>query len=199
MEVIKLQSCFFSGIELTRRPASADSTAHRQFQFQYLFISRVHLFYHIQWKRIRGIPFIVKSHNNTDNKIKMHILNQVQVNLIYNTNHNLFVWIEIFICTTYLYNATADRWTSTCRDIVATRLSVATISRRVVLPMGSDGRSLCVQISRKRSYPCHIDTTRKAIDCATTLPLNETLQQTFRPLLSKLSKKTINLGNLSPF
>ena len=39
----------------------------------------------------------------------------------------------------------------------------------------------------------YIDTTRKAIDCATTLPLtflyNETLQQTFRPLLSKLSKR----------
>ena len=45
------------------------------------------------------------------------------------------------------------------------------------------GRSLCVQISRERSYPCqHIDTTRKAINCATTL-------QTFRPLLSKLSKR----------
>jgi len=40
----------------------------------------------------------------------MHILNQVQVNLIYNTNRNLFLWIEIFICTMDLYNATADRW-----------------------------------------------------------------------------------------
>jgi len=42
--------------------------------------------------------------------------------------------------------------------------------------------------------PCkYIDTTRKAIDCATTLPLrflyNKTLQQTFRPLLLKLSKR----------
>ena len=54
------------------------------------------------------------------------------------------------------------------------------------------GRSLCVQISRERSCQ-YIDTTRRAIDCATTLPLTvfvyETLQQTFRPLLSKLSKK----------
>jgi len=40
----------------------------------------------------------------------MHILNQVQVNLIYNTNRNLFLWIKIFICTMYLYKATADRW-----------------------------------------------------------------------------------------
>ena len=55
---------------LTRRPASADSTVCRQFQFQYLFIWRVHLFYDIQWKRICGIPFIVKSHNNTDDKSK---------------------------------------------------------------------------------------------------------------------------------
>ena len=41
--------------------------------------------------------------------------------------------------------------------------------------------------------PCqYIDTTRKAIDCGTTLPLrvlNETLQHSFRPLLSKLSKR----------
>jgi len=43
-----------------------------------------------------------------------------------------------------------------------------------------------------------IDTTRKAIDSAATLPLtvlyNETLQQTSRPLLSKLVSKTTNLG-----
>ena len=42
--------------------------------------------------------------------------------------------------------------------------------------------------------PCqYIDTTRKPIDCATGLPLtllyNETLQQTFRPVLSKLFKR----------
>ena len=42
--------------------------------------------------------------------------------------------------------------------------------------------------------PCqYIDTTRKAIDCATTLPLTflckETLQQTSCPLLSKLSQR----------
>ena len=34
------------------------------------------------------------------------------------------------------------------------------------------GRFLCVQVSRERSYPCqYIDTTRKEIDCATTLLL----------------------------
>ena len=40
----------------------------------------------------------------------MHILNQVQVNLIYNTNCNLFLWIEIFISTTDRYNPTTDIW-----------------------------------------------------------------------------------------
>jgi len=50
--------------------------------------------------------------------------------------------------------------------------------RRSVCNAGASnaGRSLCVQISRERSYPLPIywiiDTTRKAIiDCATTLPL----------------------------
>ena len=47
----------------------------------------------------------------------------------------------------------------------------------------------------KRSSPCqHIATTRKAIDRARTSPMiffiyNETLLQTSRPLLSKLSKR----------
>ena len=40
----------------------------------------------------------------------MHILNPVQANLIYNTNHNLFLWIEIFISTMDPYNTTGDRW-----------------------------------------------------------------------------------------
>ena len=47
--------------------------------------------------------------------------------------------------------------------------------RRSVSNAGASnaGRSLCVQISREPSYPCQcIDTTRKAIDCATTLPLS---------------------------
>jgi len=48
----------------------------------------------------------------------MHILNQAQVNLIYNTNRNLFLWIEIFICTTDLYNATADRWYESVAPLV---------------------------------------------------------------------------------
>jgi len=113
----------------TTRPASADKTARSQFQFQfqYLCISRVHLFYYIQWKRIRGIPFILIVQTQ---QIKMHVLNQVQVNLIYNTNRNLFLWIEIFISTTDLYNATAGRWSCQLpnRNVCATD----------VLPIGVD-------------------------------------------------------------
>ena len=39
----------------------------------------------------------------------MHILNQVQVNLIYNTNRNLFLWIEIFISKTDLISGGRGR------------------------------------------------------------------------------------------
>jgi len=41
----------------------------------------------------------------------MIILYQVQVNLslIYNMNRNLFLWIEIFISITDLYNTTVGR------------------------------------------------------------------------------------------
>ena len=46
-------------------------------------------------------PFILKSHNNTDTTHQNAYLNQVQVNLIYNTNR---------ISTADLYNPTADRW-----------------------------------------------------------------------------------------
>jgi len=64
----------------------------------------------------------------------MHIVNQVQVSLIYNTNRVLFLWIEIFISTTDLYNATADRWSCHLpnRSVCATH----------VLPMGGVGRSV---------------------------------------------------------
>jgi len=61
------------------------------------------------------------------------------------------------------------------------------------LPSG-EGMSLGAKISGEGVAVCqYIDTTRKAIDCAITLPLavlyNETLQQTFRSVLSKLSKR----------
>jgi len=82
--------CIYSAsTAVTRRPASADRTARRQFQFQYLCISRVHLFHDIQWKRIRGIPFIVKSQNNTDTTNQnTYFKPSIHVNLIYNTYRN---------------------------------------------------------------------------------------------------------------
>jgi len=65
-------------------------------------------------------------------------------------------------------------------------------ARRHVLPMGVGPFAFRYQGNgaTPRQY---IDITRKAIDWATTLPLsflyNETLQQTFRHLLSKLSER----------
>jgi len=56
--------------------------------------------------------------------MNMIILNQVQVNLIYNTNRNLFLWIEIFISTTDLYNTTVDRWSCHLPNRNKTRLYV---------------------------------------------------------------------------
>jgi len=50
----------------------------------------------------------------------MHILNEVQVNLIYNTNRNLFLWIEIVISTTDLYSTTAGRWSCHLPNLIYT-------------------------------------------------------------------------------
>ena len=67
------------------------------------------------------------------------------------------------------------------------------------------GRSLGAKISGgKGSFPCqHIDTTRKAIDCATSLPLSVFIQWNFAADFSscivEIVQKTKNLGTLSPF
>jgi len=45
----------------------------------------------------------------------MHILNQLRVNLIYNTNRNLFLWIEISICTTDIAMQLPTDGRATCR------------------------------------------------------------------------------------
>jgi len=86
----------------------------------------------------------------------MHILNQVQVNLIYNRNRNLFLWIQIFISTTDLRNTTADRWS--CH--------LLNRNKQLVLPMGVG--PFAFRYQGNGGTPCqYIDTTRKAIDCAT--------------------------------
>jgi len=88
----------------------------------------------------------------------------------------------------------ANKWAER-RLVTQWRHGCRTMRRRVCNAGASNaGRSLCVQISRERSDPSqYIDTTWKAIDCATTCRwqflYNETFQQTFRPLLSKLSKR----------
>ena len=68
----------------------------------------------------------------------------------------------------------------------------------------SGGRSLCIQISREWSYPWQsIDTTRKAVDCATTLPLIVFMYWNFAADFSsfivEIVQKTTNLGIWSPF
>ena len=78
----------------------------------------------------------------------MHILNQVQVNLIYTTNRNLFLWIEIFICTTDITMQLPADGHATYR--------IGMFVQRKCFQWGSDGRSFCVQISRERSYPLPI-------------------------------------------
>jgi len=91
----------------------------------------------------------------------MHILNLVQGTLIYNTNRNLFRWIEIFISTTERYNTTADR--QSChmpnknKQCTCLQLGVSAFEFRY---------------QGNGATPCqYIDTTRKATDCATTLRL----------------------------
>jgi len=69
--------------------------------------------------------------------------------------------------------------------------------RRSVCNAGASnvGRSLCVQISRERSYPranilIQLERQLTALHhCRWEFLYNETLQQTFRPLLSKLTKR----------
>jgi len=82
-------------------------------------------------------------HINTDTPNQN--LDQVQVNLIYNTNRNLFLWIKILISTTDLYSTTADRSRTTCR--IGIKKAHASIG----------GLSLCVQVPRERSYPLQTD------------------------------------------
>jgi len=70
----------------------------------------------------------IAASRGNNNHPAMHILNQVQVNLIYNTNRNLFLSIKILISTTDLYNTTANGWSCHLpnRNLCATQ----------VLPMG---------------------------------------------------------------
>jgi len=72
----------------------------------------------------------------------MHILNQVQVNVTQNTNRNLFLWIEIFICTTDLYKATADRWLCHLpnRNVCAMQVLPIGVGRSV--PLRSDVKGM---------------------------------------------------------
>jgi len=68
----------------------------------------------------------------------MYILNQVQVNLIYNMNRNLFLWLEIFISTTDHYNVTADRWSCHLPNRNVCAMQVLTVGVGWSVPLHSD-------------------------------------------------------------
>jgi len=57
----------------------------------------------------------------------MIILNQVQVNLIYNTNRNLFLWVEIFPGEYFLVSTKLDTF---CYLTVQTALCYVLTARR---------------------------------------------------------------------
>jgi len=111
-------------------------------------------------------------------------------------NRNLFLWMEIFVCTTDLYNTTADRWS--CR---LPNRNVCNASA------SSGGRTFCIQISREWSYSLPIYSYHSKGNlialqlCRWQFSYSETLHQTFCPLLSKLSERRqiLNLGIWSPF
>jgi len=170
----------------TRRPASADSTARRQFQVQFQYFTRASVLWYTMEANSRYSVYS-KIPKQPRQQIKMHILNQVQVNLLYNTNRKLFLWIEIFICTTDLYNATADRWSC--------HLPNSNVCATQVLPMGV-GRSVPLRsyIKGTELPPANIliPLERQLIAlqlCRWQVLYNETLQQTSHPLLSKLSDR----------
>ena len=89
----------------------------------------------------------------------------------------------------------ANQWAES-RLVTQWRHGCRAMRRSVCNAGASDGgQSLCIQISRERSYPhanILIPLERQLIAlqlCRWQLLYNETLQQTFCPLLSKLSKK----------
>jgi len=128
----------------------------------------------------------------------MHILNQIQVNLIYNTNCNLFTGIEIFISTTDLYNTTADRWLCHLPNRNKMRRSVC--NARASNGVGP----FTFKYQGNGSTPCqYIDTTRKAIDCTTSLPLTVFIwwnfAADFSSFIVEIARKMTNLGIWSPF
>jgi len=86
----------------------------------------------------------------------------------------------------------ANQWAE--RRLVTQWRNGCRAMRRSVCNSGAfnGGRSICVQISRERSYPLPIPLDMQLIalqPCRGQFLYNETLQQTCRPLLSKLSER----------
>jgi len=87
------------------------------------------------------------------------------------------------------YRLLANQWAE-CRLVAQWRHGCRAMRRNVCNAVASNvGRSLCVQISREGSYHLPIYWYHAIELSRSKFLYNETLQQTFRPLLSKLSKR----------
>ena len=146
------------------------------------------VFYDIQWKWIRGIPLDKNCTITQTQQIKMHILNLIQINLIYNTNRNLFLLIEfLFLRRTFTILLPRDG-RATCR------IKPNRNKQRTCLCNGGISAFTFRYQGNGATHCQYIDTTRKAIDCATTMPLTffyimKLCSRLFVPVLSKLSKR----------
>jgi len=136
----------------------------------------------------QGKPFYKRSPKNRTitqtQQIKMHIFNLMQVNLIYNMNCNLFLWIKIFISTMDLYNTTADRRSCHLPNMNKQRTCLCNAGS---VPLHSDIKGMELPPANIL-IPLERQLTALQLCCRQFL-YNETLQQTFRPLLSKLSER----------
>jgi len=167
----------------TRRPSSADRTARRQFQAAFPVITGS--FPTNAIAHLRGLSMDLTAGRTVGPTVDSTVGWTVGLTVYNCVNIGLTVDPTVEITDQPVSRKQAIDASDICHGCRAMRRSVC--SARA----SNGGRSICVQISWERTTPCqHIDTTRKAIHCATTLLLtvlyNETLQQT---LLSKLSER----------
>ena len=89
--------------------------------------------------------------------------------------------------------------------LLSISFTVAALRRSVCNARASNGgRSFAFRYQGNGATPCqYIDTTRKAIDCATTLPLTVFIQwkfaEDFSSFIVEIVRKTTNSGIWSPF
>ena len=116
--------------------------------------------------------------------------------------------LSYLIFLSLLQHCNKPEWTfnfsNLCQSLTRRPASSDRTARRHVLPMGVG--PFAFRYQRKWATPCqYIDTTRKATECATTLPLTifyimKLCSRLFVLCCRNLPKdETTNLANLSPF